>query len=104
MSMQHALTRAVERRADRRHYPYIITESGYNQILAVAGQTHKEFVATRVCVGVRPGCSPIRRFLDDTVASDVNGVLDRDRCPKRCCDGRVAKPPYLTIWAGVNGG
>ena len=79
-------------------------ESGGNQTFAVAGQTHEEFVATRVVVGVRPRRSAVGRFLDDAVACDVNCAVDRNRRSERCLDGGVTECPDIAVRAGVDCG
>ena len=79
-------------------------KSGGNQTLAVAGQTHEEFIATRVGVGVRPRRSAVGGFVDDAVACDVNCAVDRNRRPERRLDGDITECPDIAVRAGVDGG
>jgi hypothetical protein len=81
-----------------------VIESGGNQTLAVAGQTHEEFIATRVGVGVRPRRSAVGGFLDDAVACDVNCAVDRNRRPERRLDGGVTECPDIAVRAGLDCG
>ncbi len=79
-------------------------ESGGNQILAVAGQTHEESVATRFGKGVRPRRSAIGGFRDDAVSGDVNRPVDGGRRPQGCRDCAVTELPDIAVRAGVDGG
>src|ERR1035441_2961781 len=94
---------ALWRRRDW-HGPYVVVESGGNQTLAVAGQTHEECVATRAGVAVSPRRSAVGGFLDDAVAGNVNRAVDGGRCPKGCLDLGVAERPHIAVRAAIDGG